>query len=264
MAEDPTTAAGRKNQAEGLTDVMDRNRGYATPAKLFVMMAAAIFLGEVIVMFVLAAIPPIPKGTEAFVDGMMITALMTPVLYLFLYRPMAAEIDRRRAAELNLRVLNRDLEEQVQERIEKQLQTNERLNKELRQRIQARDQTWKDQQFIRSVVEAAPCLFMIYDVAARRCVFANSRVEDVLGYATEELVDPDRDFLRDLLSPEDYSTLTEVHIEAVNQGLSTNDLGEIPMRMRSGEWRQMAARYSVLRSDPQGLPEEIMLAAIER
>ena len=81
MAENPTTAAGRKDQAEGRTDVMDRNQGYATPAKLFVMTAAAIFLGEVIVMFVLAAIPPISKGTEAFVDGMMITALITQVLY---------------------------------------------------------------------------------------------------------------------------------------------------------------------------------------
>jgi len=226
------------------------------------MMAVVIFVGEVIVMFVLAAIPPLSVATEAFVDGVMITALMVPFLYLLLSRPMAAEINRRRGAEEALGVLNLDLEKQVKERIDQLSQTNERLEREISEKRQARDEISKDHEFIRSVVEAAPCLFVIYDVGARRCVFANSHVEDLLGYSTEEVFEPGRDFLKEVLSPEDYSNLTEVLLEPTNQRSSTMDLGEIRMRKRSGDWTLVGARYVVLRRDPQGQSVEILLAAI--
>lgn len=227
------------------------------------MTAAAIFVGEVIVMFVLSAIPPLPVVAEAFVDGLMITALMVPFLYLLLYKPMAAEIDRRRAAQRDLRDLNRELEQRVDERTRDLLQANERLKREISEKKQARDEVWKDHEFVRSVVEAMPCLLVIYDVGARRCVFANSQVVNLLGYASEEIFESGRNFLETILSEEDYSKLTKELLDPANQELSTRDLGELRLRMRSGECKSMAARYAVLRSDPRGQGEVILFGAIE-
>lgn len=241
----------------------DRDPRYPLPSRLFLLTAAAIFIGEMIVMLVLTRIPPLSTLAEALLDGIMITALMVPFLYLFLYKPMVVAIHCRRRAEEALRVLNRDLEKRVDERTRDLTLVNERLEKEISEKRQAQDEIWKDQDFIRSVVEAIPSLLVIYDVAARRCVFANTRVEDLLGYPNAEVFEAGRDFLKDILSPEDYSRLIQELLEPAERGGSAKDLGEIRLRQRSGEWRQMSARYKVLRSDPLGQGVVILFAAME-
>jgi len=200
---------------------------------------------------------------EAIVDGMMITALMTPFLYLFLYRPMAAEIGRRRSAEEELEALNRNLEKRVEEKIAEHSRTNERLTREISEKQQARSEIWRDRDFIRSITEAAPCLYLIYDVNSCRCVFANSQVEDLLGYSTEAILDSGRDFLKEVMTAEAYSDFIEGLLEPDDPGQSTRDLGKIRMRKRSGEWQTMNGRYAVLRSDSRGQSLEVLMSAIE-
>jgi len=242
---------------------MERGPRYSRPTELFLVIAAAIFLGEVIVMFVLAAIPPIPVVMEAFLDGTMITVLMVPFLYFLAYRPMVAEIEWRRKAQEDLIVLNRELDARVDQRTAELSQTNERLERQISKNIQRQEEIRKDREFIRSVVEVAPCLLMILEAGSNRCLFVNGRVEELLGYDAESVVEPGRDFLREVMGPEQYSQFTEVLFTSANLEFSTADLGKIGMRQRSGEWKQMDARYAVLRRDPQGQTLEILLAAME-
>lgn len=242
--------------------MLKRGQGYPSPLSLCVMTTATIFLGEVIVMFVLAAIPPLSVVTEAVVDGMMISVLMLPSLYFFLYKPMNLEIGRRRKAEEDLRVLNRGLEESVDHGKAKQRRTDERLETEMKLKRAARDEIWKDQELIRSIVEAAPCLFLIYDMAAHRCIFANSQIEVLLGYSPEEVSESERDFLKDVLSAEDYSDFVGGLYGPPDAGSATRDLGIIRMKKRSGEWQRIVARSVLLRGDPQGEKLEVLFSAI--
>ena len=237
-------------------------RQYIRPTRLFVLTAGAIFLGEVIVMFVLAVLAPIPVVAEAFVDGAMITTLMIPFLYFLVYVPMADEIDRRREAQEELETVNRELDQRIEERTVELSRTNERLKRQIAETDQAREEIWKDREFIRSVVEVAPCLLVIYEVGSRRCIYANGRVEEFLGYEVEDVLGGDRDFLKDVLSPDDYSRFAQVLLEPAASESSTVDLGEIRMRRRSGKWSQMRAGYTVLRRDPQDLAVEVLLTAI--
>jgi hypothetical protein len=83
---------------------------YPTPLHLFLFTAFAIFAGEVIVMLILAMIQPLEIASEALVDGIMLTILVTPFLYLFLFRPMVLHVAERKAAEEALQSLNAELE----------------------------------------------------------------------------------------------------------------------------------------------------------
>ena len=78
---------------------------FSSPLQLLLITAFAVFAGEVMVMFVLSLIPPLPTVTGAILDGFMITVLATPFLYMFLFRPMVLHIAERHAAEVALLML---------------------------------------------------------------------------------------------------------------------------------------------------------------
>ncbi|MBI5887780.1 MAG: PAS domain S-box protein [Deltaproteobacteria bacterium] len=90
---------------------MEKNRhvikAYLSPARLFLVIAASIFLIEALVMIVLPRLPVFSETTVALLDSAMLVALLSPVLYFFLFRPLLQHINERKAAEAGL-VIERD------------------------------------------------------------------------------------------------------------------------------------------------------------
>ena len=82
---------------------------------LWLITTLTVCAGEVIVMLILSQLRPLPVLAEAMLDGLMITAMATPALYFFLYRPMDRHIAERKAAEDALHELNDQLEQRVED-----------------------------------------------------------------------------------------------------------------------------------------------------
>lgn len=195
-----------------------------TPARLFAITALSVFVGEVIVMLLLAAIPELPTFTEALLDGLMITILAAPVLLLFLFRPMVRQIQQRREAEQKLQLLNDQLELRVEERTRELSAANEQLRREIADRLAAESNLSKSTEFIRRVLAAAPCVLAIYDVNKLTCSFVNERVGDLLGYEPDDVLMAGSEFFKNLFAPEDFARFHELNVKigaGLEQGITT-------------------------------------------
>lgn len=71
------------------------------PIRLLILTAVTLFSAEALIMFfLLPNMPPMSQTAEAIFDASILTALVFPILYLFLFRPMMLHIiERKRAVE---------------------------------------------------------------------------------------------------------------------------------------------------------------------
>jgi len=75
-------------------------------ARLLVMLTVSAFLEELLILFVLDLLPPLPKTAEFLLDATLLAVLTFPVLYLLVYRPMSWNIKELRQAEEDLRTVS--------------------------------------------------------------------------------------------------------------------------------------------------------------
>lgn len=73
-------------------------------ARLLVVLTGSVFLVEVLVMFLLATLPPMPKLASVLLDATLLSALLFPVFYFLVFRPLLQNITERRQAEEELRI----------------------------------------------------------------------------------------------------------------------------------------------------------------
>ena len=238
------------------------------PFRLALLMALALFAGELLEIWVFAALPSLPEPIEALLDALLLTAVATPFLYLLLVRPLSLEILRRRKAEEGLRSLNaefaklnQELEGRVDQRTAELASANDQLTREIEEKRLALDNVWKSNDLLRMVIESTCDLVMIYDVAAARCSFVNGRVMDLLGYTPESVCAAGTDFLRDTLDPEAYGSLKKLGQLGQEQDEDCSEQLDWRMRGSDGGYRRMAVRALVLRESPGDGATELLLRA---
>ncbi|NNV56342.1 PAS domain-containing hybrid sensor histidine kinase/response regulator [Limnovirga soli] len=66
---------------------------------IFVMVVGAIFLSEMIIMLFLKALPDLSEWESAILDATLLSVLIFPVIYIFLYKPLKKNIAARRKRE---------------------------------------------------------------------------------------------------------------------------------------------------------------------
>ena len=72
----------------------------ASPVWFMLIMALSIFVLELIVMTIISKIPPFSSLIqESFFDSTMLVVLLSPTLYIFLFRPLVSQIIKREWAE---------------------------------------------------------------------------------------------------------------------------------------------------------------------
>lgn len=88
------------------------------PLKMLLLLVVSIFVIELSLMIIL---PPFHLGDvgEGLVDAVLLIAIIFPVMYRFIYRPMTTSNSKLRKYEAELRGLNADLEKKVKARTEK-------------------------------------------------------------------------------------------------------------------------------------------------
>ncbi len=69
---------------------------FAKPGYLLLITATAIFLLEAMIMVVLDQLPAWPDYQEALIDAVLLSAVVFPTLYVFVFRPLRRHIDMRK------------------------------------------------------------------------------------------------------------------------------------------------------------------------
>lgn len=77
--------------------------------------AFSIFTAEVLVMFLFLIVPKLPELFEPFVDGGLLSILVSPALYYFLYQPLRMENRERQLVEQELRRSGKQLQLQTEQ-----------------------------------------------------------------------------------------------------------------------------------------------------
>ena len=93
-----------------------------SPIRMLVVLMCAVFFAELSIMFVLGRLMPIPEWIENLLDAVILTALLFPALYYWIFRPMTLLIEKHRQAEAELLEI-RDLLEHIAETREQELQS---------------------------------------------------------------------------------------------------------------------------------------------
>ncbi|MDO8350728.1 MAG: EAL domain-containing protein [Gallionella sp.] len=95
-----------------------------SPARLFLIVAASILVVEIAIMFTFERLPQLSRITESILDGILLTILVSPILYRFLFRPLNMHIAALRQAQELLRQQRDHLEEEVQKRTAELVERN--------------------------------------------------------------------------------------------------------------------------------------------
>ncbi|ELS34539.1 integral membrane sensor signal transduction histidine kinase [Pseudanabaena biceps PCC 7429] len=86
-----------------------------SPLFFLIGIAFWIFCAEVIVMFFFMAIPKLSEIEEALLDGALLSILVAPALYYFIYSPLRTENRKRELIEKELRQLSEQLKLKTQQ-----------------------------------------------------------------------------------------------------------------------------------------------------
>jgi PAS domain S-box-containing protein len=83
-----------------------RKKYRLTVTRLLVILTVAAFLDELLVLFFMDRLPPMPKVSAYLLDATLMAALLFPVFYFLVYRPMSRNIAELREAKENLRTVS--------------------------------------------------------------------------------------------------------------------------------------------------------------
>jgi PAS domain S-box-containing protein len=81
----------------------DGLKRFRSQTRLFVITLLSVFFGEVVVMMVISALFPGSPWLTTFLDALILTALLYPLLYFLFFRPLVRHIDAQHRAEAALR-----------------------------------------------------------------------------------------------------------------------------------------------------------------
>lgn len=98
---------------------------------MFFSAIVSIFMAEITIMAVLPYFPPLSKGVEAAVDGLLLSFILLPLFHVFLLRPLLAHIHQFELIDNQLRQANEDLEVRVREQTADLVETNKTLRQEI-------------------------------------------------------------------------------------------------------------------------------------
>src|ERR671916_1317134 len=83
---------------------------------------------------------------------------------------------------------------------------------------------------LRRIAEAMPDILYVFDLLERRNLYANRRIEQVLGYPPEQVATMGDDVMRTLVHPDDLPAVT-MHLERLGT-LAEHELATVEYRMR--------------------------------
>ena len=150
---------------------------------LMIIVAAVVYVTEILVMLLLGISPFFSPFLEAIIDSSLLLIFIFPALYFFFFRPMLQHIHERRMAENELQNERDTLDERVKERSEELVVINRELESEIAIRRKAEEHLRK----FSMIAEQSPNSIIITE-AEGNIEFINPKFAELTGYTFEEVV----------------------------------------------------------------------------
>jgi hypothetical protein len=106
-----------------------------SPFRMLVVLMCSVFFAELSIMFVLGRFMPIPEWIGNLLDAFILTALLFPALYYWIFRPMTLLIEKHKQAEAELLEI-RDLLEHIAATREQELQSAQNASESMQAEIE--------------------------------------------------------------------------------------------------------------------------------
>ena len=65
---------------------------HLSPLRLLLVLALTVFSVETLIMFAIDALPPMPEALSTIVDATLLVALIFPVFYFLVFRPLSLNV----------------------------------------------------------------------------------------------------------------------------------------------------------------------------
>jgi len=111
-----------------------KNQYYPSAFRIFLTLAASIFVVELAIMIVFLLLPPLPPLPESMIDATSLTLLISPIIYRVAILPLIRQINKYRELTQQYEDLNQNLEQRVNERtaeLQHRTMLQEKQSKEL-------------------------------------------------------------------------------------------------------------------------------------
>jgi len=108
------------------------------PLGALLITSACIVVAEALIMVIITRVPGLPRWTETLLDASVLLVLVSPALYVLIYRPQLRYLSELRRAAGALEAANSGLEGRVSERTQELRSTNARLDETI-SRLQAQN-----------------------------------------------------------------------------------------------------------------------------
>jgi PAS domain S-box-containing protein len=210
--------ATRKN-AKTTPKVVSSKEGnmfVSRPSFLLLIIAATIFISELIIMIFLMQLPALPHFKEALIDAILLTIVVFPILYFLIFKPISSQEDK-------LRKINENLESLVQERTEELFISNKNLKQEIAERIRADKLLLESKLKFQNLVENTSDWVWEVDKEGRY-TYVSPRIKDLLGYEPEEVINKTP---FDRMPPGEAKRVGEIFAAAVARQEPINSLENI-------------------------------------
>jgi hypothetical protein len=115
----------------------DSKREY-TPIQALVIISLAIFISEALAMVILHYLSPTKRYIETILDSLFLIIILSPVIYLFIFRPMVHYVDKLKRDEEELKQRVDELERFQKATVQREFRMKELMeeNEMLKKRIE--------------------------------------------------------------------------------------------------------------------------------
>lgn len=104
-----------------------QDRTLRSPVRLLLIVAISTMFVEIVIMFLFKQLPAMSPVMENLLDGVLLTILIFPIMYLFMFRPLSVHIAALESAEESLNSQRDHLEELVQSRTAELVESKHKL-----------------------------------------------------------------------------------------------------------------------------------------
>lgn len=164
-----------------------RQRLYESPVRVVVVLVIAIFFAEASVMLLFHFFPEVPWVVDLLTDSLILLLLLTPILRIYIYKPMKAQIEKRKAAENRLMEYQANLESTIADRTAKLTEALQGLERENAERMRTEEALQRSEERFRLLFEQTEDAIILFKPGTCRIIDVNSVAERLYGYSKQEL-----------------------------------------------------------------------------
>lgn len=160
---------------------------FLSPLWLTGITGLSILAAEIGVMRAVPFLAEVHPWPHALLDALLLVVLLTPVLYVALFRPLSRTLQECQRVERALRGAMELIENRVRERTDELARTNEALRIQVEERARAEQEHLRSEERYRLLVES---LNQGFGVADERGAFTyvNRKLSEMTGYSPTELL----------------------------------------------------------------------------